>query len=65
MPRGYIGFTTKDRDKYCSAEMYRNHEVASDWVARCLAHLDLPASSISGKPIYPLNDQTGYQVIDV
>jgi len=45
--------------------MYRNHEVASDWVARCLAHLGLPASSISGKPLYPLNDQTGYQVVDV
>jgi hypothetical protein len=66
MPRGYIAFKTLARDEYCSADEYKNHETASEWVRRALDHLDIEANQILGKPRYPLDDQPdGAEILDL
>ncbi|WP_147126538.1 hypothetical protein [Shimia ponticola] len=66
MAKGYVAFKNLARDQWVSADEYKNHEAAAEWVSRALAHLGMAASDIAGKPAYPLNDQpNGATVLDV
>ena len=66
MSKGYAAFKTLARDEYCSADEYKNHELAAAWASRALTHLSLPASEMAGKVRYPLDSQpSGATELDV
>lgn len=52
----YQCFKTKDRDVYCSRGEVNNHEAGAEWVSNCMAHFNIKASDLLGKP-YPSIDQ--------
>lgn len=47
---GYQCFKTKDRDVYCSSKEFKNHDEGAAWIALAMAHFNIQASDLLGKP---------------
>ena len=55
----YQCFKTTDRTVYCSSMQFRNHTTAATWVGQCIAHFNLRADQLSGKPYERDDPPTG------
>jgi hypothetical protein len=58
----YQCFKTVDRTVYCSSQRFKSHAPAATWVADCMAHFNIAASNLLGKP-YESDSQPSSAVI--
>jgi hypothetical protein len=46
----YQCFKTLDRTVYCSSQTFKGHDPAAIWVRDCMAHFQIIALNLLGKP---------------